>query len=131
MKIKNKLFEEKDFIEALKTLATKEMSVVECEEFIGAVMKAEEHLVQLNETRKSLIRKRCSKDKDGEPVVKDDDIVFPSEEEKKKCRTELNELQKLEFDFPFNHKIKLLCTDKLTPRKYSLLKEIIEIVDTL
>ena len=130
MKIKNVILFEVDFNDALEALSLKDMPVSQCLEFIEAIEEAGKRATAVQETKKTLILKRCKKDKDGNAVQDaHGEVSFPSKEEKDQCKEELNKLMEEYFAFPMKEKIKIMSTDKFKPRHLALVKELVDVVD--
>jgi len=131
MNIKNGIAMEPDFLLALQALSSKEMTVEECIELVSATKDVEQRIASLQEARKALILKRCCKEKNGNIIFDKNtgDTTFPTPADKRLCEEDLRKLADIDLEIKLSKKIALSKKDRLTPRKYFLLQDIIQVVD--
>ena len=131
MQIRNGIVIEDDFIAAFNDLMMRDMPVQQCHELSICLEELASHLSVLKRTKLTLIQKYASKDPRTEQFLMDPDgnVLFPDEKIKVKCATEINEIMSDHIDIPLTGPIVIYKDEKMTPRKYALLKDIIKVVD--
>jgi len=130
MIIKNYLILEDGFIDSFSKLMLKKMPAKQCLEVSACLEELISHHTILVRTRRAIADKFCKKNESGIPLRDDrDNLVFDSEEDRKKCYEELKEIHEEEIDIPLTNKIKIYEDELCTPREILLLKDIIDIVE--
>lgn len=130
MLLKNALIVKPEFIAAFSNLMTIKMPAKQCLEISACIedLLAQNQIV--SRARKAIADKYCEKKEDGRPQTDPaGNLVFQSDEIKKKFIDEINEIHEEEIDILLSSKIKISSKELMTPATVMLLKDIIEIVD--
>ena len=129
MKIRNGVLIEDDFISAFQELMFRDMSVKQCHELSVCLEEIISHIGIVRRTKSTLIRKYAKKDGDEFACDADGNLLFETPDEKKKCTTEIGEVMLDTIDIPLTDPVVFYADEVMTPRKYNLLKDIIQIVE--
>ena len=129
MRIKNSLVINEEFVKFFSELININMPVKRCLEVSASIDDLSKHCSILIRARKAIANRYCKKGEDGNPLVEKDNLVFESEDLKKKFSEEIEEIDNEEFDLQISEAIKISSDIIMTPLKMRLLKGIIEISD--
>lgn len=134
MKLKNGLIANDNFISAFQKFFHYDMTAKQCLEFSASLDEVTSQYSILKRAQRVIVEKYCLKNEDGSiKYDEQENVLFPSKEEEGKCKKEINEILKDEFEIPLSSKIKVKAEDKFQPLEIRMLRDIIEIegVDTL
>lgn len=128
LKIKNSSVINEDFMNYFIDLMKREIPAKQCLELSECIDKLKNQFEVLKRAQIAITSKYCELDKDGNIITRGNNVVFKEVAKRVKCEEELVEIYTQSIEIPLNDKIKIKDSETLSPYKYNLLKEIVEIV---
>ena len=129
MLVKNRTILEDQFIDAFNELLNIKMPAKQCVEVSTCMDELSAQFTILMRARKAIADKYCLKDSDDKPILDEkDNLTFETDDLKKACFEELREIYEEETEISLTNKIKIGADVPMTPVKFSLLRDLIEVV---
>ena len=135
MEVKNSVIMSPNFIPAVEKLMRVDMPIKNCIALNEAVVKINEKLRVLDDTKKTVMERFAKKDEDGKMVTQQSEDnpnlrtpVFESSEKAMEFAKEIQEMLEEVTDIPLDEKIKVSSDTKMTTDEFLVLQDLIEVV---